>query len=131
MKALGVLLQLDLQIDDLVTWICRRQKGLLYKVSVRNKWAFSFADSYEGSLLPIEGPSTLPNSSSELSFRGPQKSIVLVDTLENTATCLRTVGDLVEAINVNRAATSFVKRYMNPITLYKGRYEFHYAKEFK
>jgi hypothetical protein len=66
-----------------------------------------------------------------LSFSGQQKSIVLVDTIENTATCFRTVGDLLEAINVNRAATSFVKRYMNPVTLYKGRYDFHYAKEFK
>ena len=34
--------------------------GLLYK----DQWAFSYADSYEGSLIPIEGPSTLPNSNS-------------------------------------------------------------------
>ena len=75
--------------------------GLLYK----DQWAFFHTDPYEGSLIPIEGPSTLPNSNSELSFSGQQKSIVLVDTIENTATCFRTVGDLLEAINVTRRVT--------------------------
>jgi hypothetical protein len=59
------------------------------------------------------------------------KSIVLVDTLEKTAIQYETVSDLLTALGLNKSATSFVKRYMNPTKLYKNRYEFYYTEDFK
>lgn len=60
-----------------------------------------------------------------------RKSIVLEDTLENTTTLYDSVSDLLTALGLNKSFTSFVKRYMNPTRLYKNRYKFYYAEEFK
>jgi hypothetical protein len=63
-----------------------------------------------------------------------RKSMVLEDTIlwrENTTTLYDSVSDLLVALGLNKSFTSFVKRYMNPTKLYKNRYKFYYATEFK
>lgn len=60
------------------------------------------------------------------------KAIVLVDTINNTATHYESVKLLLQDLGIkSTGATSFVKRYMNPIKLYKNQYQFVYAKEYK
>ena len=60
------------------------------------------------------------------------KGIVLVDTLSNTAVHYDTVKLMLMDLGLKSiGATGFVKRYMNPTKLYKQRYDFHYAVDFK
>lgn len=59
------------------------------------------------------------------------KSIILEDTLEHTTTLYESVSDLLTDLGLNKSFTSVVKRYMNPTKLYKNRYKFFYATEFK
>lgn len=56
---------------------------------------------------------------------------MLEDTLENTTTLYESVSDLLVALGWNKSFTSFVKRYMNPTRLYKKRYKFYYATDYK
>lgn len=59
------------------------------------------------------------------------RSIVLVDVLNNSALVFNTVADM--SRHLGRYAvtnTAYVKSYMNPTKLYKGRYEFHYKDDF-
>lgn len=56
-------------------------------------------------------------------------SIVLVDTVDNTALRFSTTKDLLLYLgHKSPQATAFVKRYMNPPKLYKNRYQFVYEK---
>ena len=60
------------------------------------------------------------------------RSIVLVDTLKNNALLFETVSDMSRFLGRNSTKdTGFVKKYMNPTKLYKGRYEFYYESDFK
>nr|AVD96792.1 GIY-YIG homing endonuclease [Ophiostoma novo-ulmi subsp. novo-ulmi] len=59
------------------------------------------------------------------------KSIVLVDTLNNNSLVFDTVSDMSKYLGRKALSdTGYVKKYMNPIKLYKGRYEFHYLKDY-
>lgn len=59
------------------------------------------------------------------------RSIVLVDVLNDSALVFTTVSDLSRYLGRKTTGdTGFVKKYMNPTKLYKGRYEFHYQDEF-
>jgi len=59
------------------------------------------------------------------------KAIVMVDTLTGVATKYSSVKELLIVLGLKSTySTSIVKRYMNPIKLYKGRYEFHYEKDY-
>lgn len=59
-------------------------------------------------------------------------SIVLVDTVDNTALRFPTIKDLLLYLgHKSPQATAFVKRYMNPPKLYKNRYQFVYEKDYK
>jgi hypothetical protein len=79
-----------------------------------------------------------PNYKKNSSLRQVPKSahnlraIVMVDTLKGITTKYSSVKELLLALGALRkstGATAIVKRYMNPTKLYKGRYEFHYAKD--
>ena len=60
------------------------------------------------------------------------KPIVLVDTVIGTAVEYSSIKELLSVLGIkSTGSTSIVKRYMNPTRLYKNRYEFHYAAEFK
>ena len=65
------------------------------------------------------------------------KSIVLVNTLENTAIHYETVSDfyflvfVFLALGINKSFTSFVKRHLNPTNLYNNIYKFNSADNFK
>jgi hypothetical protein len=59
------------------------------------------------------------------------KVIVMVDTLTGLATKYSSVKELLLVWGLKSTySTSIVKRYMNPIKLYKGRSEFHYEKDY-
>lgn len=59
------------------------------------------------------------------------RSIVLVDVLNSSAFVFDTVSDMSRYLGRNAITnTGYVKEYMNPTKLYKGRYEFHYLDEF-
>ena len=59
------------------------------------------------------------------------RSIVLVDVLNQSALVFNTVSDLSKYLGRKSLTnTAYVKNYMNPTKLYKGRYEFHYQNEF-
>lgn len=59
------------------------------------------------------------------------KSIVLVDVLNGSALLFNTVSDMSRYLGRKALTdTGYVKIYMNPTKLYKGRYEFHYLEEF-
>lgn len=59
------------------------------------------------------------------------RSIVLVDTLNNTALLFDTVADMMRFLGRKSVTdTGFVKKYMNPTKLYKGQYEFHFESDF-
>lgn len=59
------------------------------------------------------------------------KSIVLVDVKHNGASVFDTVSDMMRFLGRKSVTdTGFVKKYMNPTKLYKGRYEFHYESDF-
>ena len=59
------------------------------------------------------------------------RSIVLVDVLNQSALVFETVSDMSKYLGRNALTdTGYVKKYMNPTKLYKGRYEFHYQDEF-
>ena len=59
------------------------------------------------------------------------RSIVLVDVLNQSALVFNTVSDMSRYLGRNALTdTGYVKKYMNPTKLYKGRYEFHYRNEF-
>lgn len=62
---------------------------------------------------------------------GRSRSIVLVDVLNKSALVFSTVSNMSRYIGRNALTdTGYVKKYMNPTKLYKGRYEFHYRDEF-
>lgn len=88
---------------------------------LRKRWALFLESDYEGTT--VEGPANL--TVNEEKAVKPGKGIILVDTLLNTKTEFHSISALLEHIGVNPRSTSFVKRYMNPTKLYKGRYEFH------
>ena len=59
------------------------------------------------------------------------RSIVLVDVLDSSALVFKTVSDLLRYLGRKTVTdTGFVKGYMNPTRLYKGRYEFHYLEDY-
>lgn len=64
--------------------------------------------------------------------RKPRKAtntrpIILKDTILGTSLKFSTVKEMLAYLNIkSTGSTGFVKRYMNPIKLYKNRYEFHY-----
>lgn len=59
------------------------------------------------------------------------RSIVLVDVINNSALVFNTVSDMSRYLGINAITnTGYVKKYMNPTKLYKGRYEFHYQDDF-
>jgi len=59
------------------------------------------------------------------------RSIVLVDVLNKSALVFNTVSDMSKYLGRNAITdTGYVKKYMNPTKLYKGRYEFYYQDEF-
>ena len=59
------------------------------------------------------------------------RSIVLVDVLNQSALVFETVSDMSKYLGRNALTdTGYVKKYMNPTKLYKGRYEFHYQDGF-
>lgn len=63
---------------------------------------------------------------------GLSKSIVLVDTLNNTALSFETVSDLSAFLGRKSFTdTNYVKKYMYPTKLYKNQYEFYYEEDFK
>ena len=54
-----------------------------------------------------------------------------MDVLNNTALLFSTVSGMMSYLGRKSVTdTGFVKNYMNPTKLYKGRYEFHYQDEF-
>lgn len=60
------------------------------------------------------------------------KSIVLVDVVNQSALVFKTVSDMSRYLGRKALTdTGYVKKYMNPTKLYKGRYEFHYLEDFK
>ena len=89
---------------------------------LRKRWALFLDSDYEGTSVP--GPTILTENENKPKSVKPGKGIILVDTLLNTETEFSSISALLEHIGVNPRATSFVKRYMNPTTLYKGRFEF-------
>lgn len=59
------------------------------------------------------------------------RSIVLVDVLNQSALVFNTVSDMSRYLGRKALTdTGYVKKYMNPTKLYKGRYEFYYLDEF-
>ena len=49
-----------------------------------------------------------------------------------SALVFNTVSDMSRYLGRNALTdTGYVKNYMNPTKLYKGRYEFHYLEDFK
>lgn len=51
--------------------------------------------------------------------------------LDKSALVFNTVSDMSRYLGRNALTdTGYVKKYMNPTKLYKGRYEFHYQEEF-
>jgi hypothetical protein len=59
------------------------------------------------------------------------RSIVLVDVLNKSALVFDAVSNMSRYLGRNALTdTGYVKKYMNPTKLYKGRYEFHYQDEF-
>lgn len=59
------------------------------------------------------------------------RSIVVVDVLNHSALVFNTVSDMSKYLGRNALTdTGYVKKYMNPTKLYKGRYEFHYKEEY-
>lgn len=63
---------------------------------------------------------------------GLSRSIVLVDTLNNTALLFETVSDLSAFLGRKSFTdTNYVKNYMYPTKLYKNQYEFYYEEDFK
>jgi chemotaxis signal transduction protein len=59
------------------------------------------------------------------------KPIVLVDTSNNMALLFDTVSELSRYLGRNSITdTKYVKQYMNPTKLYKGKYEFYYESDF-
>ena len=59
------------------------------------------------------------------------RSIVLVDVSDSSALVFKTVSDLLRYLGRKTVTdTGFVKGYMNPTRLYKGRYEFHYLEDY-
>lgn len=82
----------------------------------------------------VMNPSYKNNTSLRQTPKSPRnlKSIVLVDTLKDTAIQYSSVKELLMVLGIkSTGATAIVKRYMFPTRLYKNRYEFHYAKDFK
>jgi hypothetical protein len=64
------------------------------------------------------------------------KGVVIVDTLATTHTALEfdTVRDVLAWLGMARSSwgsTGFLKRYINPVKLYKNRYEFYYIQDYK
>lgn len=64
------------------------------------------------------------------------KGVVVVDTLATTHTALEfdTVRDVLAWLGMARSSwgsTGFLKRYINPVKLYKNRYEFYYTQDYK
>lgn len=58
-------------------------------------------------------------------------SIVLVDVLNQSALVFNTVSDMSRYLGRKALTnTGYVKKYMNPTKLYKGRYEFYYLDDF-
>lgn len=69
--------------------------------------------------------------SSEWKISSRSRSIVLVDVLNQSALVFNTVSDMSRYLGRKALTdTGYVKKYMNPTKLYKGRYEFHYWDEF-
>jgi len=59
------------------------------------------------------------------------RPIVLRDVLNDSALVFNTVSDMSRYLGRNALTdTGYVKKYMNPTRLYKGRYEFHYLDEY-
>ena len=69
--------------------------------------------------------------SSERKKSSRSRSIVLVDVLNKSALVFNTVSDMSRYLGRKALTdTGYVKKYMNPTKLYKGRYEFYYQDEF-
>lgn len=68
---------------------------------------------------------------SERKKSSKSRSIVLVDVLNHSALVFNTVSDMSRYLGRKALTdTCYVKKYLNPTRLYKGRYEFHYLEEF-
>lgn len=88
----------------------------------KNEVYFVMNPQYKGNISLRKAPKSPHNF----------KPIVLVDTLKGTALQYSSVKELLAVLGIKSTGTTgIVKRYMNPTRLYKGRYEFHYAKDFK
>jgi hypothetical protein len=68
---------------------------------------------------------------SERKISSLSRSIVLVDVLNQSALVFNKVSDMSRYLGRKALTdTGYVKKYMNPTKLYKGRYEFHYQNEY-
>jgi hypothetical protein len=77
----------------------------------------------------IAGRIAAKSSGRKLSSKS--RSIVLVDILDKNALLFDTISDMSKYLGRKSITdTVYVKKYMNPTKLYKGRYEFHYQNNY-